>query len=166
MASFSSLSQHAGVKDTDSLGSWVAICKDYLDLACWVVSGDYKACILSSVAGRAVFGAESDDLATMEILESFDALVAFMKRRASRFIRHGDGESDGFVNPDPASLSAWNTPAALRAASVTLVGVATLSLFMQVRTLSEGCFSKSYSWFLVEVVLFPVLPAVCQVMVP
>ncbi len=89
--------------------------------------------LLSSAAGRAVLGSHGDDVASLQILESFELLVQYLRRRAARYILHGDGDVDAFVNPDAASPQSWNTPTTFRAASVLHVAVALLNLFTQVR---------------------------------
>jgi hypothetical protein len=135
--------QHAGIAASDPRALWIGVCKEYLDTACWIATGDFSSVLLSSAAGRAVLGALSEDQASLATLQSFDLLTQYLRRRASRFILHGDGDVDAFVNPDSTSDHCWNTPTTLRAASVLHVAVALLNLFTQVR---PALLLELYGW--------------------
>jgi hypothetical protein len=122
--------------------SWLAVCTDVLNLAEWLSTGDYEACVLRSVAGRAVLGAHSgDEELTLNTLESYTSLLPLLRRRVARYVLTGgdDDTVDGFVDPDVGGPNGNCNPATYRATAVLFVAAASLSFFVQVRDCGCGC---------------------------
>jgi hypothetical protein len=115
----------------DSDDAWLQQCKQLLQLAQWLVTGDYVACVCSSAVGKAVLGAAEGDV-TLADLRALPALTALLRTRVARYVLHGSDDGDAYANPAADSAAAHNNPVAFRAAAVVFLGAACLSLYMQV----------------------------------
>ena len=124
------------LKSDGRAANWLGVCTDVLDLAGWLTNGAYDACVLRSVAGRAVLGAGAagDEELTLNTLESFSLLSAFLRRRVVRYVLNGaDDSPDSYVDPAFDSADGACNPVTYRATAVQFVAVACLSVFVQVR---------------------------------